>query len=85
MRVLTLMTDLIYSIGFTELGFLRGNQPGIPDILIPNDNSLSVPQKTYEPFLFGDELFDRDVVFSIPHEYRKVIIARIESDKLIIL
>ena len=91
-----------------------------PDAPIPNDNSLSIPQKMYEPFLFADDLFDgdgsyaynlqvpqkalvgyaksndgspvssvcvmlykavmslhpdmkSDIVFSIPHEYRKVL------------
>ena len=91
-----------------------------PDAPIPNENTLSIPQKTYEPFLFADDLFDddgsyaynlqvpqqklmkyaksndgspvsfvcvmlykalmslhpdlkSDIVFSIPHEYRKVL------------
>ena len=87
---------------------------------IPNEGSISIPQKRYEPFLFADDLFDgdgsyaynlqvpqqalmkyaksndgspvsfvcvmmykalmslhpdirEDIVFSIPHEYRKVL------------
>ncbi len=91
-----------------------------PDHPILNENPLSISQKTYEPFLFADDLFDRDgsyayhlqvpqktlmkyarnndgspvslvcvmlykammslypdmrsdIVFSIPHEYRKVL------------
>ena len=31
-----------------------------PDAPIPNENTLSIPQKTYEPFLFADDLFDDD-------------------------
>ncbi len=91
-----------------------------PDTPMPNENSLPIPQRTHEPFLFADELFDSDgsyaynlqvsqktlmkyaksndgspvsficvmlyrammslypdmksdIVFSIPHEYRKVL------------
>lgn len=91
-----------------------------PDAPIPNENALSLPQRTCEPFLFADELFDsagsyaynlqvsqkalmkyaksndgspasfvcvmlyqalmrlypemqKDIVFSVPHEYRKAL------------
>jgi hypothetical protein len=91
-----------------------------PATPLPNENSLSIPQRTYDPFLFPDELFDgdgsyaynlqvsqkalmkyaksndgspvsficvmlyralmslypdmsSDIVFSIPHEYRKAL------------
>ena len=91
-----------------------------PEAMIPNENPISIRQKTYAPFLFEDDLFDRegcyaynlqvrqqelmkyakindgspvsfvsvmlyetmmnlypetekDIVFRIPHEYRKVL------------
>lgn len=91
-----------------------------PDAPIPNENALELKPKEYDPFLFGDELFDsegsyaynlqikqkelmkyaksndgspvsfvsvmmfkammelcpdteKDIVFQIPHEYRKVL------------
>ncbi|MBO5551095.1 MAG: hypothetical protein J5966_03970 [Lachnospiraceae bacterium] len=100
-----------------------------PDTPIPNNNSLSIPKKTYEPFLFEDGLFDgngsyaynlqvsqqelmkyaksndgspvsficvmlykalmklypeinRDIVFTIPHEYRKALRRPLSHDCL---